>query len=576
MINQSFIKIAKIVGVKSTMMEIREVYPDNILDQIKEMEGYLYIENQKRSFVPFEKLTYIKLQTLAEQIIILSDIGTSEDTTSKPNNTNISPKTGEQEAISEINSGEQNADIHINKYGTQIEFNNSIFYVKIQYTKEDVKFMKSLKKTYWSDYHQKWICKATITNLVKIQDRYNYFDSIAYDKIYEVLLHVEAPYTVSIYYMPQSMETVCVKIEGHQSNHEIIKRVSARRYDKEHQRWIVPNEALIIKWIKDEYTADGAKVLDKLAKKGKSYKKVKNHIRIWLDNILNKLSSEKEEVIRLYSNSLIATGYKSTTIRSYCTVMIKYMEALNGKHVKDSTTQDYQAYITNLYDNGHSDSLVNTYNSALKYCFKKVYINTDLIATDLLRPRKGRKLPKILSVGEIDRMLRATENVKHVTLLYTLYSSGLRLNEILSLQLTDMWWDRSQILVRGKGGKERIVIMADVLKRMLILYYEKYRPEYWLFEGQNNNVQYSESSVRKVIKKSADKANIGKRATTHTLRHCFATHMMDNGVGIRYIQELLGHKDIKTTLIYTHVTNLEISKLQSPLDKLMNNRMDKA
>jgi len=576
MINQSFIKIDKIKGAKSTMMEIKQVYPNYILDQIREMEGYLYLENQKRSFVPYNILTYNKLRTLAEKIIILSDIGTSEDTTSKPNNTNISPKNGEIKAISEINSGHQNADIHINKYGAQIEFNNSIFYVKIQYTKEDVKFMKSLKKTYWSDYHQKWVCKATISNLVRIQDRYNYFNSIAYDKIYEVLLHVEAPYKVSIYYMPQSMESVCVKIEGHRSNHEIIKRVSTRRYDKEHQRWIVPNETLIIKWIKDEYTADGAKIFDKLSKKGKNYKKVKNHIRIWLDNILNKLSSEKEEVIRLYSNALIATGYKPTTIRSYCTVMIKYIEAMGDKHVKDSTIQDYQAYITNLYDSGLSDSLINTYNSALKYCFKNVYINTDLIATDLLRPRKGRKLPKILSVGEIDRLLRATENVKHVTLLYTLYSSGLRLNEILSLQLTDMWWDRSQILVRGKGGKERVVIMADVLKSMLILYYEKYKPEFWLFEGQNNNVQYSESSVRKVIKKCAVKANIGKRATTHTLRHCFATHMMDNGVGIRYIQELLGHKDIKTTLIYTHVTNLEISKLQSPLDKLMNNNSDKA
>jgi integrase/recombinase XerD len=137
-----------------------------------------------------------------------------------------------------------------------------------------------------------------------------------------------------------------------------------------------------------------------------------------------------------------------------------------------------------------------------------------------------------------------------------------------------MAWDRSQILVRGKGGKERMVPMADHLKRMLIRYYDKYKPEFWLFEGQNNEVQYSESSVRKVIKNCALKANIGKRATTHTMRHCFATHLMDSGVGIRYIQELLGHKDIKTTLIYTHVTNLEISKIQSPLDNLIKGRDD--
>lgn len=279
-------------------------------------------------------------------------------------------------------------------------------------------------------------------------------------------------------------------------------------------------------------------------------------------------------MIRLYSNSLISGGYQATTIRSYCSVLIKYMKALQGKHVKESSVKDYERYITNLYDADQSDSLVNTYNSALKYCFRKIYINTDILAKNLIRPRKGRKLPKILSVNEIDRILRATENIKHVTLLYTLYSSGLRLNEILSLQLTDLSWERAQILVRGKGGKERMVPMADVLKRMMILYYDQYKPEFWLFEGQNNEVQYSESSVRKVIRNCVVKANIGKRATTHTMRHCFATHLMDSGVGIRYIQELLGHKDIKTTLIYTHVTNLEISKIRSPLDNLMKGRSD--
>jgi len=234
--------------------------------------------------------------------------------------------------------------------------------------------------------------------------------------------------------------------------------------------------------------------------------------------------------------------------------------------------EDYESYIAKLYTMDMSSSLVNIYNSAIKYCFKHIYPNTIIANKKLPRPRRSRTLPKILSVNEIDRILRATSNIKHLTILYTLYSSGLRLNEILTLRLSDIWWDRDQILVRGKGGKERVVPLADVLKRILIMYYEEYKPEYWLFEGQYNNVQYSSSSVQKVIKNCAAKANIGKRVTPHTMRHCFATHLMDSGVGIRYIQELLGHKDVKTTSMYTHVTNVKVTKIQSPLDDLMRGK----
>lgn len=574
MIHHSYIKIDKIEGASATMIEIVDFSPNTLIDQISQMSGYLYTEDKGRSFVPYDKPSYNYLKSITDKIIILPLPGTSETISSKPNNTSISPIDGETEAASEENNSDQNAYIHKNKYGTEVEFNNMNFYIKVGYRKEDIKFLKKLQKTYWSGNNNVWVSKASTSNLEQLQNRFGIFDKQAYAKIGTIIQQVEAPYKVTIYYMPQSMDNVCVKIEGHRCNHEIMKRVANRSYNKGLCRWIVPNDERVISFIRSEYIADGARVYVKLAKIDKSYTKVKNHLRVWLDNIIRKLAPEKAEVILLYTNSLISTGYKATTIKAYTIAMIKYMEALGEKHIVDSTVKDYEAFMTSLYNDKLSDSLVNTYNSALKYCFKKVYINSDLVATDLVRPRKGRSLPKVLSVGEIDRMLRATDNVKHVTLLYTLYSSGLRLNEILNLKLTDMWWERNQILVHGKGNKERLVLMADVLKRMLIRYYEEYQPVYWLFEGRENNVQYSTSSVQKVIKRCALKANIGKRVTTHTMRHCFATHLMDSGVGIRYIQELLGHKDIKTTLIYTHVTNLEISKIQSPLDNLMQKHAD--
>jgi len=158
-------------------------------------------------------------------------------------------------------------------------------------------------------------------------------------------------------------------------------------------------------------------------------------------------------------------------------------------------------------------------------------------------------------VEDVDRLLRCTENLKHVTLLYALYGHGLRLNEILNFRLEDLLWDRNQIFVyKSKGNKDRYVNMSLEFKNILALYVHTYHPMYWLFEGQDQKNQYSATSVQQVVRKAAKMANIKQKVTPHILRHCFATHLMDNGVQLPYIQALLGHKDIKTTMIYTHVT----------------------
>ena len=138
-----------------------------------------------------------------------------------------------------------------------------------------------------------------------------------------------------------------------------------------------------------------------------------------------------------------------------------------------------------------------------------------------------------------------------------------------NLRVQDISFDRNQIFVnKGKGKKDRVVMLSDVLKLLLIKYTDKYKPVYWLFEGRDQKTQYSASSVQKVVKQAAYKAGINKPVTPHKIRHCFATHLLDEGTDIRYIQELLGHKDIKTTLIYTHVTTRNIKKIKSPLDNL--------
>lgn len=158
------------------------------------------------------------------------------------------------------------------------------------------------------------------------------------------------------------------------------------------------------------------------------------------------------------------------------------------------------------------------------------------MVTEARRPKKDESLPTILSLGEVDRILRATNNLKHTTVLYAFYSSGMRLGEILNLRVEDMWWDRDQIFIRnGKGRKDRVVPFSGILKELLKLYFNEYKPIYWLFEGQDRKLPYSERSIQQVVKNGAKKAGINKKVSLHTLRHCYATHLMDGGTDVRYI-----------------------------------------
>ena len=266
---------------------------------------------------------------------------------------------------------------------------------------------------------------------------------------------------------------------------------------------------------------------------------------------------------------LIAQRYSWKTIISYANAFVAYSKWIGLESVPIADERSVQQYIASIASKKVSDSMVNRAFSAIKLYYQKVIFRPDFVIEKLKRPRKGRYLPTILSVAEVGRILKALSNLKHTTLLYTLYSSGMRLGEVLSVRVNDIHWDRNQILIKGgKGKKDRMVMLSQTLKEILKMYVDQYQPEYWLFEGQDGVHQYSSSSVQRVVKNAAGLAGINKRVTPHTLRHCFATHLMDNNTGVRYIQELLGHKDIKTTLIYTHVTTASTTSIRSPLDYL--------
>ena len=201
--------------------------------------------------------------------------------------------------------------------------------------------------------------------------------------------------------------------------------------------------------------------------------------------------------------------------------------------------------------------------------FFKLITGSALVTEQLERPRREHKLPNVLSKQEVKAIIQAPLNQKHRTMLSLIYACGLRRSELLNLKPVNIDSKRHLLIVlNAKGKKDRVIPVSDKTIALLRDYYKLYRPKTWLFEGQVAGEQYSETSLQEVLKHAVTKAGIHKPVTLHWLRHSYATHLLESGTDLRYIQELLGHKSSKTTEIYTHVTEQSLEKIKSPFDDM--------
>ncbi|MEO5572261.1 MAG: site-specific tyrosine recombinase/integron integrase [Bacteroidia bacterium] len=262
--------------------------------------------------------------------------------------------------------------------------------------------------------------------------------------------------------------------------------------------------------------------------------------------------------------------YSDNTLRTY---KILFEEFINHFHSHDPEAIDetmITAFLRYLVlERKVSPSYQNQAINAVKFYYEKVLGGKRKIYL-VERPREEKTLPVVLSENEVAAILKVTDNLKHRALLMVAYSGGLRVSEVVNLKIKDIDSKRMQIRVeQGKGKKDRYTLLADHTLLTLRSYIKKYRPNIWLFEG-GPGVQYSVRSIQAIMRESAYKAGIKKKVSVHTLRHSFATHLLENGTDLRYIQALLGHSSPKTTEIYTHVTTKGFSQIKNPLDILLN------
>lgn len=261
-------------------------------------------------------------------------------------------------------------------------------------------------------------------------------------------------------------------------------------------------------------------------------------------------------------------GYSENTIRNYCSELIQFFIYIQPREAIDFKTDDLKNYIWYCITKIKlTENSIHSRVNALKFYYEKV-LNFDKLTIEIPRPKKHLMLPKGFNVEEIKKILIVTNNLKHNTILKLIYGMGLRVSEITNLKINDIDSVSMRVFIaRAKGKKDRYVNLPESILEQLRSYYIQYKPKEYLFEGQYGG-QYTTRSVQQFFRKSLLKANISKKQGVHSLRHSYATHLLENGTDIRFIQELLGHNNIKTTLLYTQVTDLSLRKIISPLDTL--------
>lgn len=274
-----------------------------------------------------------------------------------------------------------------------------------------------------------------------------------------------------------------------------------------------------------------------------------------------------EETVKKYKDLLIQKRYSKNTIKTYCGYFQDFCNHFKNLNLKEITTENINNYILHLIKTKNiSISQQNQRINAIKFYYEKV-LNKQKQFYNLHRPKKEHKLPKVLSKNEVKKILDSSKNIKHKSILMLIYSAGLRRSELLNLHISDIDSERMVINIRGaKGKKDRISLLSSNMLNMLRDYYKKFKPVNYLFEGPDNS-KYSSTSVSNILKKATAKAGINKKVTPHMLRHSFATHLLEQGTDLRYIQELLGHSSSKTTEIYTHVSKRAIDKIKNPIDE---------
>ncbi len=376
----------------------------------------------------------------------------------------------------------------------------------------------------------------------------------------------------------KGQQWMAIQFEMNDSLNKIVRKIAGVKYTATHKCWITAltklQSKLVYEALKDYATIDGTAIK-------KWFKFHTENIITQEPKAVNK-TENKQTVGKYEINSgvlprmkqhLQLKAYSNSTIRTYMSEMGSFLQTIKNNSADKFTIQRIKDYLQYCYTELHlSENTLHSRMNALKFYYEQV-LGKDKFFWDIPRPKKPLILPKVLSENELEKLFAALNNKKHKAMLFTAYSAGLRVSEVAALQIKHIDSDRMQILIeKAKGKKDRYVALSPILLDILRDYIKTYKPKpkIYLFESEQTFSAYPTRTIQQIFWMAKEKAGIKKQVGVHCLRHSFATHLLEKGTDIKYIKDLLGHFNIKTTERYLHVSKRALVNIASPLDDLFN------
>jgi len=431
-------------------------------------------------------------------------------------------------------------------------------FVKLPKNDTDIQFLKSFRYAKWDLANFHWVVPNYRRNLNLLQSYFEQRRLQINEKVpFRVVSETEQPVIDKWQLLAVNIHNRILKLYFmyNQAMIEAIKQLPLCRWNTTENCWTLPYSEQSVKYIHGFAVANGLEWLYREERKQKVLPPNRSEVRVRTNP-------------ETYLAKLRELRYSLNTIDTYTYMFRDFINYYPDKELGDITEEEIVLYLQYLVtERKVSTSYQNQAINAIKFYYERVLGGRRKVYM-IERPREEKFLPEVLSQEEVTALLNATDNLKHKAILMTIYSGGLRISELINLKIKDIDSDRMQIRIeQAKGKKDRYTLLGQKTLEVLRSYVKQYQPQEWLFEGMNHG-PYSETSIKKALRTVLDKTKITKHVSPHTLRHSFATHLLEMGTDLRYIQNLLGHQSSKTTEIYTHITVKGFDQIKNPLDRL--------
>lgn len=441
------------------------------------------------------------------------------------------------------------------------------------YDNAKIRIVKGLKDRKWSNTHRAWYIPFTEDSIKEFKSHFSDVEIDGYDgnmnkNIADRPNNVKKTKAeIKIIVYPKSIHIYTAE---NGEDKQFFTGFKYHKWNQKSQRWEIPNYLENLSVIRRYFNDRISKLYDyQDYNKSKIESKPNRGKKSRFSGFSSEAYDSVNHVVDKLRNWMDHKRYSKSSTKTYTEAARVFLLNMYPKPFNELKNDDIVNFVNDyILENELSQSYQNQIINAIKLLFREV-LKSEIELEKIQRPRRHKRLPNILSKNEVSLIINAPTNTKHKTMLSLIYACGLRRGELLNIRPADVDSNRRIIIIRNaKGKRDRIVPITPKILAMLREYYKEYKPKTWLFEGAEPGEQYTASSLQKVLKNALRKVKISKPVTLHWLRHSYATHLLETGTDLRYIQELLGHKSSRTTEIYTHVSTKELQNIRSPFDDL--------